>query len=719
MLRRIRRRFGRFFPRRWLFGLITIFAFTLIIRRVKQNGFVFELFPKTSTSKEWKATKNLALSLPARDFGRGGDRGRSRSASDENSSRYHLLKTTKLAGKAKNGEMAETIDVRTPDSFGRGSVNVHIWRGLCCPKVNSLRQYPLFPNLSKERLLRHTINSGPLGTWYGQRIMGYIHPPHTGNYTFHLDAHVYAEFWLSKKPNTIDVELIANIAKENKEKSITKPITSTSRKLYLEKGGKYFFDVLHVMNGGMMRRDHMNITWKVPGSQMYTEISSESLSPLITNEASFSDHVELLRAPRSVIDTELNDADGGEDDEDYEGITIPEIQSKLSDKFSSYFGEDFDLENRYDINNFDQLLDISEEILSVLPSCSYEPSYAKKRSFKRFEGIWQTHFSSRFPDDGTKEFICIGNKQRKDCKGNDFLTEAEVLELVQIFVKKIDEKYPRKYALKAITNIEKNHDALRGNRYFLELVFRERARSKIVKLSDFVYKFHNSSDLCRPKGITWQRNVTINVILTVKNQGAWAQHFVNEMSRICDETRDDHVNIIVVDYGSQDMNIEEALKRSSLKNYRVLKRSGTFHKTEAIQSAVSTISDPHSIVLLFDLHLRTPSNLFSAVRKHTVEGRMAFTPVLFRLTFCGRPLTSTTQPKGYWETFGFGIFSIFKSDWDRFGGMNVQDFHDKWGGEDWEMIDRVLSVGLEVERLRMPGFYHFYHSKDGMWDKSS
>ena len=62
------------------------------------------------------------------------------------------------------------------------------------------------------------------------------------------------------------------------------------------------------------------------------------------------------------------------------------------------------------------------------------------------------------------------------------------------------------------------------------------------------------------------------------------------------------------------------------------------------------------------------------------------------------------------------IAGIFKSDWDRFGGMNVQAFQHKWGGEDWEMIDRVLAVGLEVERLRMPGFYHFYHSKEGMWD---
>lgn len=49
----------------------------------------------------------------------------------------------------------------------------------------------------------------------------------------------------------------------------------------------------------------------------------------------------------------------------------------------------------------------------------------------------------------------------------------------------------------------------------------------------------------------------------------------------------------------------------------------------------------------------------------------------------------------------------------------MESFQHKWGGEDWDMIDRVLTVGLEVERLRMSGFYHFYHSKNGMWDDVS
>ena len=51
----------------------------------------------------------------------------------------------------------------------------------------------------------------------------------------------------------------------------------------------------------------------------------------------------------------------------------------------------------------------------------------------------------------------------------------------------------------------------------------------------------------------------------------------------------------------------------------------------------------------------------------------------------------------------------------RFLGMNVKDFTTKWGGEDWDLLDRVLSSGLEIERLKQPGLFHYYHSHSGMW----
>lgn len=48
--------------------------------------------------------------------------------------------------------------------------------------------------------------------------------------------------------------------------------------------------------------------------------------------------------------------------------------------------------------------------------------------------------------------------------------------------------------------------------------------------------------------------------------------------------------------------------------------------------------------------------------------------------------------------------------------MNTKDFKYKWGGEDWDLLDRVLMLPVEVERIRHPGLYHHYHEKQKMWN---
>ena len=435
MKRRIRRVFGK----RWLRRLFILSLFStsvIILRRVKQHGLHFRVFSTFNLERK-ELKKEITISSNNVD-------------ATENWERLKFMKQRHIVKQTKNAtfeifsDKARTINFAGNSSENKG-VNVHLWKGLCCTKVNSLRQYPLFPVLPRERSVRRTINSGPLGTWYGQRIMGYLYPPRSGHYLFNLNAHVFAEFWLSKGQNINDVRLEAKVAQENRRNSFSPFIGRTSRKLHLENSRRYFFDVLHVMNGGMMGRDHVNITWQVPGSDKFTEINEAFLSPVLKEyKSSNSNHEstgdELWKAP-SIADTEINDVDAGQDDEDYETSEIPNRNIRLSAKFTFYFGEDFDVDSNYNRSYFNELSDASEELLSSLPSCPTEQVNSTAKQMKQFEGVWKTKFNSIFPNDVTKQFVCIGGKRKEDCEGNDVVTEQEAITTLQTLMEKVDEKY--------------------------------------------------------------------------------------------------------------------------------------------------------------------------------------------------------------------------------------------------------------------------------------
>ena len=73
---------------------------------------------------------------------------------------------------------------------------------------------------------------------------------------------------------------------------------------------------------------------------------------------------------------------------------------------------------------------------------------------------------------------------------------------------------------------------------------------------------------------------------------------------------------------------------------------------------------------------------------------------------------------GYWEFQGFGVVAMYKADWDRIGGFFVDEKRKyKWGGEDWELLDRIVENGLEFDRLRCPYVYHYFHKKTETWNQ--
>uniref|UniRef100_A0A8C3Y680 Beta-1,4-N-acetylgalactosaminyltransferase n=1 Tax=Catharus ustulatus TaxID=91951 RepID=A0A8C3Y680_CATUS len=653
----------------------------------------------------------------------------------------------------------------------KGKANLHVFEDWCGGAVRHLRKnlhFPLFPHT---RTTVKKLAVSPKWKNYGLRIFGYIHPFKDGDFQFSVASDDNSEFWLSSDDSPSNSRLAAFVGKLGTEWTapgeFTKFSSQVSKPLRLMSSRRYYFELLHKQDD--RGSDHVEVgVSKCPPLTMPGSFQDQR-----ANESSLKmNHVEhipqtLASHSGSHLWEAQQDEHGADmlkaDPRDTFFLT-PAIEASRVENVlvpcaysPTYVVKDFPIA-RYQGLQFVYLSFVSETTASQqeegkgqeeeeeeeeVSDYSYEAGELQQGWLE--DSInWQRTFSVSSVD--FELLRSDWNDLRCNVSGNLQLGESEVVDVVAQYMEKLNEKNGGIYTLLRIINVEKRRDTARGNRYLLELELAERGQ-RTVRLSEYVYVLlhqgkqddsaeanpdglalgatepqpsawsilYGKSVLCRPLRLSWRQDVMVHFVVPVKNQARWVQQFILDMAGLYGATRDANFNVILVDFDSEDMDVEKALQDAQLPRFQYLRRTGNFERSAGLQAGVDMVEDEHSIVFLCDLHIHFPANILDSIRKHCVEGKLAYAPIVMRLS-CG---SSPREPNGYWEVNGFGLFGIYKSDFDRVGGMNTEEFRDRWGGEDWELLDRVLQSGLEVERLRLRNFYHYYHSKRGMWNARS
>lgn len=174
----------------------------------------------------------------------------------------------------------------------------------------------------------------------------------------------------------------------------------------------------------------------------------------------------------------------------------------------------------------------------------------------------------------------------------------------------------RKFKILELVNVERKLDKQLGSRFLLEFLVEVKGEAEPVMISEFVFRPNDNDSLCYPRGLQWNRQAQIALVITVKNQGRWMVHFLNNLEEMYAVTKDENVCLVIFNYNSSDINLEHELAERALPPYTVVNyQAEHYSRSRSLNKAVQQVSDPHTIIFTLDLHLDLSSTLFNDIRK--------------------------------------------------------------------------------------------------------
>jgi len=457
----------------------------------------------------------------------------------------------------------------------KGRLTVRVWRDLCGEEVKVLRNSPFYPIYPSENKFIREFSEFQIEdnqTEYGQTIAGFLNPTTSGSYRFAIASDDSSELWLSPSESPEEKQLIASVFVEGaigwtRKNEINKYPSQISRDIELRTGSRYYIEVIHKQGEG---DGFVQVFWSNPGVTDFKLISSEYLSSCYVSPK--QDAMNQLLAKRLVI------------------------SQTAWKNYSSFF-----------------TLPLINET-SYLPQCTYKSSFITRDKIDRQQGVYLVYLSSVFPQDDT----FMGSKGNVWSWSNRVADREIVQSVVDKMIASLCEKTAKDFFLKRIHRVSQKSDPVYGDRFLVDVEVGLQYNNQSFRLSEHVYQKKGSDKLCFPEGINWNTRATVYFILPVKDQGRWVYHFINELTVASLLAGDTNFHVVVADFESQDIDMAEAFNTSLFRSrHTIVKMTGKFYKTLALNEAVARVPSEHAILFLYDLHIDVPVDIMDSVRKVT------------------------------------------------------------------------------------------------------
>ncbi|GJQ88202.1 hypothetical protein Trydic_g13194 [Trypoxylus dichotomus] len=228
---------------------------------------------------------------------------------------------------------------------------------------------------------------------------------------------------------------------------------------------------------------------------------------------------------------------------------------------------------------------------------------------------------------------------------------------------------------------------------------------------------------------------TINFILPISGRLGIFSRFLSFYERVCIRERE-LTKLIVVLYKTTPSEFEESLIMiNDLRNkypssdINIITMEEPFARGRALQSGANILQD-NDLMFFVDVDIAFNSKSLLRIRQNTLKNSTIYFPIVYSLydpkmfsksydigdyrIFDREVLLN--EDNGSWRQFGFGIVSLYKSDFVKLGGFNTSI--KGWGMEDVAFFDGVVKSDIHLVRSIDPGLVHIYHPAACVGDNS-